>query len=328
MKGNQVTGRVVNILNRYLIFSTGYLENCAYSNTSNNKEKKDAVSPANDVSVLGPNFNSVSKSNPDPYQSLDINKPAQKTLFESSAQSTVTKVDIDQRKLDKIYLKVLDRLKNLTELKIIPAIRKITETREKLIKARIKEELSLPFWNEVFDRIEQDADIYRKLEWFDVERMFRKDRSFQILEGNFDWAKNKDEQNSGSIKDPPFKSPKNIALLEKLISMVSDNVKPGSDKEDSLVEIINQILDWSEPCERLIQGQKARGYVNYQTCFGRNVHEIYPYYVENYAKRTGMPIAVSMITEGSECWKAFDADVTGYWTYMNRDQYEAAIAED
>lgn len=223
-----------------------------------------------------------------------------------------------ERKLQKIYEQVLVRIETLSEKGVIPAVRKLTSVRSALIKDRIKEEPSLPYWTELFDRIENDADIYSKENWFDFHFLFRAESKKggnsreKVLSGHYDFLRR--DKGANYATDVPFDQDEegNEIYLE-LKALVKDTIT--EEKMDELVQIIEKVDSWQRPDNHFIDGKSRRGFINYRETFNQPWQKVYQYHVACYCQsHATMPKTVSMVKVGSDCWREFENLVGMRWT--------------
>jgi hypothetical protein len=226
-----------------------------------------------------------------------------------------------ERKFQKIYDYIVERIETLSEKGVIPAIRKLTGVRSALIKDRIKDEPSLLYWKELFDRIEDDSDIYSKENWFDFHFLFRAETKKggnsreKVLSGHYDFLRDERVTESDVTDELPFDEAEGNQAYLELKEMVKDNIT--EDKMYDLVEVIEFVHKLGRADNHFLDGKSRRGYINYHDTFSRPWHKAYQFYIARYLEtHPGMPLVVSMIKIGSECWQAFERHVVERFTFI------------
>ena len=237
----------------------------------------------------------------------------------------------NRRRIEKIKSYMEERLSQLSDKKIIPAIRKLTPIRVELMKDRIKEEPSMGYWRTLFDKIEEDADIYSKSSWFNFEFLFRKESKQKgsardrILDGYYDFLR---ESDNSAVEDKIMYPEGSLEqeIYEDLSSMVSDNLSKSLEKQHLLADVIDRISLLRRPEEKSENGI-ARGYIDYRTAFCVSWDKAYQQEIRRYAEKHNMPICVQLISLESECWKSFEKEIKQRFTLVTHSD-ELSILQD
>jgi hypothetical protein len=243
---------------------------------------------------------------------------------------------IQEKKRKKIYELVLRRVDELADKKIISRVREMTPIRIKLVKDRIKEKPSMAYWDEVFDAIEKDFDFFTKMSWFQFEFIFRKESAIKgdnrdnIINGNFDnWAEQEREKEIAATpvtEKLMFEDPKSEQMFQELKSMVPDKIEHKSEKQKDLSNIVTRLLEFATPTMEIkVAGTTTRGYCDFKQTFSSYWYEVYQEFIRRRANERKMPIAVSMIKIGSECWNDFERRVLQKFTHCDRDQVDERL---
>ena len=231
------------------------------------------------------------------------------------------------RKEKKIYEYVLERMNTLSEMKVLPKIRKVSPTRKSKIMTKIKKEPQMEFWKELFDKIESLSEYFSSVSWFHFDFLFvRADKIYSILEGKYDKSLEMDRKFNGAknqIEDAGdvFESKRDQEILNDLVGLVSDKIVPASEKEEELIKIVEQVLDWEIPSlNNKILGKQLHGRANYHPSWTTDATKAYQRHIEQYAKKSKMPLCVKTICIGSQCWNEFEKKVSSTWEYLDEEQ--------
>jgi len=267
----------------------------------------------------------------DAHNGSTLDKGTSKTSKTPPLSKESSIANQNRRRIEKIKSYIEERLSQLSDKKIIPAIRKLTPIRVELMKDRIKEEPSIGYWRTLFDKIEEDADIYSKSSWFNFEFLFRKESKQKgstrdrILDGYYDFLREADNSAAeDNIMYPEGSLEQKI--YEDLSSMVSDNLSKSLEKQHLLADVIDRISLLRRPEEKSENGI-ARGYIDYRAAFCASWDKVYQQEIRRYAEKHNMPICVRLICLESECWKSFEKEIKQRFTLVTHSD-ELSILQD